>query len=263
MEHAFDFDRIAAFVEKRRKTSGGYGATPRLPATIQDTFQAVAILDDLAGLGGTPPHRTDLDRNLADFVVHKLALPWLGILTTFQLLSLGHRLGLAADGERIHRRFASAPTAEEPLTTAWCAVRIAREILDLPPHRLLPEPSVELPEYPTLTDAARYVFVRAALDLPLAVPVLTDWIRRSQNGDGGFGFYPGTTSFIENCHGALAALALLGAEPTDPGGLFRFLLSCQTGAGGFSRNPAAAPFLDATWHAVRCLALLHSPPRRA
>jgi prenyltransferase beta subunit len=85
---------------------------------------------------------------------------------------------------------------------------------------------------------------------------LTGWLQRSQNGDGGFGFFPGTTSFIENSHAALAALSLIGAKPVDLVNARYFIISSQTGGGGFARSPGAAPFLDASWHGVASLRLL-------
>jgi len=38
MPRLVDRAALMAFVLKRRKATGGYGATPRLPATIQDTL---------------------------------------------------------------------------------------------------------------------------------------------------------------------------------------------------------------------------------
>jgi len=47
-------DRVAAvlgFVQARRKESGGYGATPLLPATVQDTYHALRIVKTLSNHG--------------------------------------------------------------------------------------------------------------------------------------------------------------------------------------------------------------------
>jgi hypothetical protein len=93
--------------------------------------------------------------------------------------------------------------------------------------------------------------------LPQAMPRLISWFRASQNGDGGFGFFHGTTSFVENCHYCLQALTVLGAEPVDPEKARRFITACRTASGGFGRGIRAAPFLDATWHAVASLVLLN------
>jgi len=119
------------------------------------------------------------------------------------------------------------------------------------------EGALVLPAHCAVEDAARYLFLQEMGGRRgEEAEELAGWLQRSQNGDGGFGFFPGTTSFIENCHAALAALSLLGARPLDPANARAFLLSCQTGGGGFGRSPKAAPFLDASWHGVASLRLL-------
>jgi prenyltransferase beta subunit len=85
---------------------------------------------------------------------------------------------------------------------------------------------------------------------------LIDWLQACQNSDGGFGFLPGTTSFIENCYSSLRALALLGAAPLNPVGCQSFLMSCWTGTGGFARSNRAMAFLYSTWYGIAALELL-------
>ena len=80
-----------------------------------------------------------------------------------------------------------------------------------------------------------------------------DWLRACQNYDGGFGFMPGTTSFIENTFYGLRALELLGGQSEDPEMALNYVLSCRTKSGGFSRKANAAPFLDATYYAIGSL----------
>lgn len=88
------------------------------------------------------------------------------------------------------------------------------------------------------------------------------WARACQNPDGGFGFYPGSTSFTENCHLCLRILKRLGASPIDPLAVKDFIMGCRTATGGFARKNGSAPFLDATWNAIASLALLCNPVPR-
>lgn len=85
---------------------------------------------------------------------------------------------------------------------------------------------------------------------------LLAWLRRCQNGDGDFGFFPDTTSFIEKSHHCLTALTILGGAPVEPEKARQFVFSRQTGRGGFGRSLRAATFLDSTWHALASLSLL-------
>jgi prenyltransferase beta subunit len=91
---------------------------------------------------------------------------------------------------------------------------------------------------------------------------LLTWIRSCQNPDGGFGFLPGTTSYMENVHTCLRVLALLNAAPLDHARARQFILNAWTRSGGFARKSGGAPFLDATWHAVGSLSILEKARKR-
>ena len=259
---AREVDRAALlrFVEKRCKETGGYGATLRLPATIQDTFQAVAIR---LVLGGEPPS-PETEPALAEYLVRMLAVPWLGIGTIFRLLITCRLCGLVPDAGRLRSHLAVCLGRDQSLAATYYASRIAREVLGAEPEEFFgSQRQAALPSRFAVQDAAGYLAVKAMAGQRAGeAEDLVGWLQRSQNGDGGFGFFPGTTSFIENCHAALAALSLVGARPSDPVNLRAFLLSCQTGGGGFARSPRAAPFLDASWHGIASLHLLEEMEKR-
>jgi len=261
MARGIDRAALLGFVEKRRKATGGYGATPRLPATIQDTFQALAIR---LVLGGAPPSPAT-EPGLAEYLLRMLAVPWLGIGTTFRLLTACRICGLAPDAGRLRSHLTACLDRDSSLAAIYYVSRIAREVLGTEPEEFFgSQRQAMLPSRFAVQDAARYLAVKAMVGQGAGeAEDLAGWLRRSQNGDGGFGFFPGTTSFIENCHAALVALSLLGAKPLDPANARAFLVGCQTGAGGFARSPGAAPFLDASWHGVAGLWLLEEMDRPA
>jgi prenyltransferase beta subunit len=82
------------------------------------------------------------------------------------------------------------------------------------------------------------------------------WVQLCQNGDGGFGFYPDTTSYMENIYCALEILSKLDASPLQIDLAQKYILSCQTKSGGFGRAPISFPFIESTFHAVTGLLLL-------
>ncbi|MBA3002516.1 MAG: hypothetical protein FP813_01460 [Desulfurivibrio sp.] len=253
MPRQVDQVALMEFVHKRRKTTGGYGATLRLPATIQDTFQGVAIA---LVLGENPP-TPESEPALADYLARMLAVPWLGIDTTFRLLLTCRICGLGVDRERIRAHLGACLNRDTSLATIYYVRRIAREILEedlgFPGSRR----SLFLPARCAVQDVARLLFLKKMDGQPVeGSGELSGWLQRTQNGDGGFGFFPGTTSFLENCHAALAGLSLLGVRPNDSANLRAFIVSCQTGRGGFGRSPRAAPFLDASWYGIASLRLL-------
>ncbi len=252
MSRRIDRDALMEFVRKRRKTTGGYGATPRLPATIQDTFQAVAISLVL----GQPPPRLQTDPALLGYLTRMQAVPWLGIGSIFRLLLICRICGLSLDSGLVRTRIVACLGNDTSLAATYYGRRILAEMLD---ERSFAgaERAAVLPARFAVDDVARYLFVQKMEERPIeGAEQLTGWLQQAQNGDGGFGFFPGTTSFIENSHAALAALTLLGTRPQEPDKALAFILSCQTGGGGFARSHGAAPFLDASWHGAASLALL-------
>lgn len=259
MARTIDHAALLDFVGKRRKDTGGYGATPRLPATIEDTFQAVAIRLILGEDQPTPRS----EPALAGYLARMLNVPWLGIGTTFRLLVTCRVCGIDIDAKGLRSHLAICLDRDASLATTYYVGMIFRVILGVEADIPGPERPVALPDRCAVEDVARYLVMKTMRHERIEeADTLTTWLQRSQSGDGGFGFFPGTTSFIENCHAALAALSLLGARPLDPDNARAFIIGCQTGRGGFARSSRAAPFLDASWHALASLRLLETTEQR-
>ena len=249
---------VISYVDKRRKATGGYGATFRLPATIEDTFEAVAISRDLTILapGTTLPRPPEADPELRAYLDEAQQRPWPGLRTTCQLIRTCLFLGIPVDKERVQHYTSSPRAGSNDLHTAYYTALIDNAIH--PTHPAQPTDTPPLPSRPTVKEVRMHLTLRklAGYEQPADHGELLAWLLRCQNGDGGFGFFPGTTSFIENCHHALAALALLDGAPEQPEKARQFVLSCQTAGGGFGRSLRAAPFLDSTWHGLASLRLL-------
>ena len=234
-----DTGALKAFVLERGKAGGGFAATPRLPATLEDTFYALEILAAVEGAERLGP--------VIDLGAQQAFLrAWAG-----RAVDLRWRLAWFLDRARRLAGLPSAPLLPEraPDSAEECFYQ----------HRL--SPALAAPrQYPLRTCRDRYFHLllrRTSMDGAEARET-SSWFAECQNPDGGFGFFPGTTSYIENCHFCLAALALLGKEAPRPAAALDFIRMCQRRNGGFARNPRAAPFLDASWHAVRAATALEA-----
>jgi len=240
---ALDVAALAAFVLDRQQGAGGFSTVPSLPATVEDTFYAIEILLRLEPL---VPHlhlRSQVNlESLSRFVQERYAeeqsrLP-------LRLCYFLHKIQLNFPGMAIPWRGFPAlqPTKFEHFFYLQQLGRRERKKNDcfLPPLNLKEVSCKEVYFYLALfavsSDVPRQALIR--------------WLRDCQNGDGGFGFFPGSTSFLENCFYCLAALALLGAKPSALQQAREFVLSCQTGVGGFARSLIGAPFLESTWYGV-------------
>ena len=250
-------------VKARRKNTGGYAATPLLPASMEDTYHALDILqtlNEMTHLAGNPAYRSD--RILLDYLSAVLHSSWAGVRRTFQLLKACELARVRVDTERAEQFVLSQLGKPFSLQGQYYSVRIVREVLQKDPMIIFEgrkTPPVSRLVWRTVDEAWMILYLaRAMQDSTLPLFELATWFQACQYWDGGFRFLPHTTSFIENCHTCLRALALLGIKPLDLSGAYRFILVSHTASGGLSRNSRATPFLDATCHAIAGIALIQS-----
>ncbi len=255
---AHNLSKAVCFTLERKKIDGGFGATPKLPATLEDTFHALRILDAVERFCGLSKD-VKFDENLhSDFLLRFIEKrPNLGMKSAFQLIWCMKRCSLSAKAQKFAKKhyLSLRPQSTEGL---YYALNISK-LLDLtPPFRYSRE---ELSKIVTFKGILFRRWMATFVDYTLKSGLINQkaaakWIRRCQNYDGGFGFLPGSTSYLENTHFGLHALVFMKEPPIDMENATRFVLGCQTRSGGFSRKADAAPFLDATWHGVATLILL-------
>ena len=236
-------DQLIAFLFERYTEDGGFSTAPSLPPTIEDTFYVTDILTLLEQLdkGLDLRSRIDIER-LSGFLRRKYdeekgRLP-------LRLLYYLHRIGKNIPDEPV---FPNENIVWTKLTfehffylqeLEWVT---AEDWESLPPLDL---------GHSTCKDVFYALLLVPPSDTLPPLETVTVWLRACQNGDGGFGFFPGTTSFLENSYYCLSALSLIKASPADPERAEQFVVSCQTGAGGFARSIVGAPFPESSWHAV-------------
>ncbi|MFW8601335.1 prenyltransferase/squalene oxidase repeat-containing protein [Desulfobacterota bacterium M19] len=238
-----EITRLRNFILNRQKDEGGFAAVPSLPATIQDTFQALEQLSMLDQYSPVQPSSAVNKSGLRQLI---------GRYKGDESDSLSPRLlyyltRIAAfAGDNIS--FSSPqPSADESYENLYFLSRISST--SLPENR---QPGRQTWKF------CRELYFGLLLKAEAFenFDFITTWLRACQNGDGGFGFFPATTSYIENSHYCLASLAVLGARPENIKTAREYIVSCQTAAGGFARTGKAAPFLDSSWHALSALKAL-------
>jgi len=253
---------ILCFMQSRCKEEGGYGATPLLPATVEDTYHALCTLEILGKLRNLrkaiPSNRNE--RPLKRYLATVAETTWVSPRTMFQVLHCASMVGLPLDSIKVTEYLLRRLTNKAPLAERYYCSRILREVLAVPNINVWRKARmVRFFKWRTARELWMKLYLQQGVSSIKSMPMekMVHWLQACQNGDGGFGFLPGTTSYIENCHICMRALSLLHAKPLSVEGCQHFVLACRTGKGGFSRSPRAAPFLDATWHAVAVHFLLH------
>ncbi len=83
-----------------------------------------------------------------------------------------------------------------------------------------------------------------------------EYVKRSQNRDGGFGFYPDTTSFLENVYYSLMALRQLNKKPDDMKECEAYVIRCKSKNSGFGRQHNTPPTLEYTYYAIESLNMI-------
>lgn len=243
---------ILDFVLARRHETGGFAAAPTLPPSVEDTYLALRILEHLLPQAEDEVYALIHDPSLAQFLLDPEEREEWHAKTGFHYVYSCRAAGIVHDREWV-RQFVSDLLGDTgDLAEHFYCARMLQEIED-PPFKDF---------FPTGWRSAKELWMNLVLadgdlgKLGTDRDDLLAWIRSCQNPDGGFGFLPGTTSYMDNVHTCLRVLALLKAAPSDPPAARRFILSAWTKNGGFARKNGGAPFLDATWHAVASLSLL-------
>lgn len=247
------YQEAGEYVLKRKKPTGGFSATPRLPPTIQDTYHALRILTCLAGHGLDPsPTR---DGPLLAYLRQETTAERHDAKVTFQRLASCRLAGEEVPAEPVLDFVRRRLTETEALEERYYCCRLLREVAQRDDTAFRLSAGQSAPWSFRTASELWMLLTLARGETPEAL-ALTAWLRACQTYDGGFGFLPGTTSFVENGYDCLRALRLLGSPPRDPKGCQAFVLACHTRYGGFARRHGATAFLSTTWQALATLELL-------
>jgi len=251
--------KTAEFVLARQKGDGGFGATPHLPSTVEDTFYGLSILEALGLAKANDGRVKDSFKRAICYLQAVEPQPNWNPKTSYYYLLACHIAGTEPKQSAFHYDLLKYRDAQQSLEDVYYAYLVRER---LRPHDGGPKygrfSKINFCEWTTARELwfklnlAPFVGDKKGPDKGKA----GSWVRACQNPDGGFGFYPGSTSFIDNCYTCLKILITLGQEPADLEGVRGFILRCKTARGGFSRKNGGAPFLSATWHAVASLELL-------
>ena len=252
-----DLNSVVKFICDRKKEDGGFAQTPFLPHTIEDTFHAISILQQIQQNTNSNLINKSINTDKTiNYLTHSLKL-WCNIKTIFQSAYSCRAVGIDLDILKTKVKEYFTKTIKNNICSYYYGImlfNIINEEFTFPFNNTL---IIQNDRY-TSKEVLMLITVRKYYNLPVDIGYLSTWLEKCQTCDGGFGFYPGTTSYIENCHFCLKALSLIGSKPIDIAGVYNFILACQTKSGGFARKNNAAPFLDATWHAIAGLSILNS-----
>jgi hypothetical protein len=250
---------IGFVMVRNRKDRGGFAAAPSLPPSVEDTYFALRILETLQPF--SEDHLTSLSKNqsLREYLLKREDTDSWSLRTAFRYLMACRIVGVDPDDAWIRRLISSRVKKDHDLEAQYYIKRILKEGLTEPaPQTDRKVMAGYLAEYRTVGEFWKILYLAEGKPESLlsSKETLISWLHACQNPDGGFGYMPGTTSFMENNYHSLRSLRLLGDRAPSEEDALAFVLRSQGKRGGFARRNGAAPFLDATWYAVATIDLL-------
>jgi hypothetical protein len=241
-----DLNKVIDFVLKKEKDEGGFGATPLLPPTIEDTYYAVKILYlcnfslNIERLKDFLLHQNPLELSLKPLPKYFKLLKYLNLLN-----SLSPKI-INICKNNLRKNLTKSLNNLEKL----CFIMEIFEILNENDPTLLIKKHVSnnfssfnlksLEAYYYLYKILRDNFPSEFINIVL----------EAQNPDGGFGILKDTTSYMDSTYYACYILYHSNLKPKNLTKLKDFILSCWTSDGGFGRNSQGISFLESTYNAL-------------
>lgn len=249
---------LSDFVFSMENPSGGFNFPRDTPASIEETYFSLMILSRLGIPYSNPKTNRYVERVIPKRVVSLKHL--------FQLLSICDIISIKGKTERIGRILRTfEPDRISLLSDLYYFVLLTERLgLELKVARGWEQllSGYTSRRLKPLSICHKYITVCKKIEADFDKEGLIDWMQKSQNPDGGLGFFPGTTSFLENVWYGLKGLKEMDAKPSDAEGCRRFIMSCSSRIGGFGRQNLALPTLEYSFMAIDSLEILRDMMRR-
>jgi hypothetical protein len=240
LSRLIELSKVIQYLKDREKEGGGFSFAPELYPDIEDTYYAIRIFQLL---------NVDVDQNKTANYLKNIDWREVGFPRALYMLLFIH----LSSGIELPRQLIDSYSRDWSGFGVLDVQYFSDEIGKLLGQPLKPLHSPSPFQFQTnesLQTLRKKLSILLDRDFNFDRQQIIRWVQLSQNGDGGFGFYPETTSYMENTYCALEILSKLGSSPMQIELCRKYILSCQTKSGGFSRAPASFPFIESTFHAV-------------
>ncbi|KYC44457.1 MAG: Prenyltransferase and squalene oxidase repeat protein [Candidatus Methanofastidiosum methylothiophilum] len=237
---------LLQFVFSREQIEGGFSFVETTPPTLEDTYYAVGILKEL--------NIKYSNLKTLNFI-KKSAIDFCGPDHLFYLSFL-YKAFNRSPGNIFY--FNMSNIEVNSIESCYYMFRAYENL-----NKKIGNPTIEnylqkknpfRKSY--LSRVSKYIYLTKRMNIPINTNGYVRWISKSQNEDGGFGFKPGTTSFIENTYYGLIALSYLDSANLNINNCIDFIYSCHSKSGGFGRQKTTVPTLKNTYQALVSLKIL-------
>ncbi|QER42013.1 hypothetical protein F1847_04340 [Thermodesulfobacterium sp. TA1] len=249
------------FIQARKKPTGGFGATPLLPSTVEDTYYALSGMEVLKKIDPNLKYNPSKDHALKVWIKKNIEH---AIKFGFSAKTLFYLTNITL------KTLVKPPNRFLEFLEDWCTNFLRERLSDLEQIfygvkiakslnwlNLDISCSVEI-RNENVKEVYQLLWLQkeGGLKFSFSESKLLGWLKACYNPDGGYGFYPETTSYIENTFYALNSYFFLKIKPKNINKTQAFIVSCYVGKGGFARKPGGTAFLEATYYALECFKLI-------
>lgn len=237
---------VIQYLKEREKREGGFSFAPELYPDVEDTYYAIRVFQLL---------NVNLDRHKTAGYLKKIDWREVGFPRAVYMLLFIH-LSLGIELPRPLIDLSKKDWSNFGMLDVQYFSDEIRKLLGQSLNSLPNLSPFQFQSHENLQTLRKKVSILLNRNIHFDRMQIVRWVQLCQNGDGGFGFYPETTSYMENTYCALEILSKLEESPVQLDLCRKYILSCQTKGGGFGRAPHSFPYIESTFHAVMGLVLL-------
>jgi len=250
---------LKKFIYSREQPEGGFSFSPTTPPTLEDTYFALRLLEELQEYSistQTESYITQLNQKEFHQPKH-----------LYQLATI-YRITHLTDSENslldtiIHNHEIILNT----LSDLYYMV-LTKQLLQIPVILTRNEQAIlssaQLKPVKSMEENKQLVILMIKLHSSFQQQEYVHIIQTSKNFDGGFGIVPHSTSFLEPTYQALRGLKELHVLPVDIHECERFVHSCITNIGGFGRQITTVPALEYSYYAFLSLKIIEEMEKKS
>ncbi len=246
-------NNLITFIQSREQTEGGFSFSQTTPATLEDTYFALRLLEKLNAptmSRQTISFVTQLDRH--DFLFPK----------HFYRLAIIYRIAHQIDLEKSLRNkiIHNQKIILNTLSDVYYSM-LTKELFQIVPTNLMKNEqdiftSVQMKPVKSMEEYTQLIMLIKRFHISFPTHEYVTIILNSQNHDGGFGIVPHSTSYLEPTYQALCGLKEVHFLPIDIQQCERFINSCMANIGGYGRQIITVPTLEYSYYALMSLIII-------
>lgn len=244
---------LIAFIHSREQTEGGFSFSQTTPPTLEDTYFALRLLEELKQHSvstQTVLYITQLNQNEFRYPKHLYQLAIIYRIT--------HHVDLESSlyNKITHSHKIILSTLSDVYYMILTKELLKMLTINLTKKELDILSSAQMKPIKSMEEYKQLIILLKIFRISFSSQEFGHIVQTSQNHDGGFGIVPHSTSYLEPTYHALRGLKELHVLPIDIHQCERFIDSCVANIGGYGRQTITVPTLEYSYYALMSLKII-------